>query len=553
LLRGYKRLISRRSRFCTSCVAAAFVFASSVPGIAAAKPAPIAGRLSKPGYTVLALAASGRTRSAVATHGRFRLRPPARRVTLQLRAPDGVYAGPIVVGRDGKLAIVGVRAGAKLGRIVVKARKGYAKPKRNVAAKWLDPKRAARARDGVPIGAGNFGRVRSRHARGPASDPDLDGIPNPLDVDDDGDLVLDDNDRSASAGASEAARASQLPVEPHIFSILSLYLDQTVNANAASLTDQQIDAAFSSFGSLNVVVLPGDSNELDCGALTYCSRGGTGRIPAYQLPRSEWPRFPECCDPDGDGFGTLTPTGPGVPGAPLGGVAIAHGATTSQMGTGDVLIQRVTADGVETQFPYALDYVFATVPALVSYNDGQGSAATIQYPVPPPDPETGRGGALGTRENPIPVAAGPDGNVVLKLTFWRPQRRPIAGETCLPPAGRPCSPSDWIDIGGLDYTAAVSDMGSACPQSAFSSTDPSLTPPTVETSVFNSGRGGFVDLAADRPAKPTNTLTYTLDLTQCLVANGVSFNPGEERGIDFQGISPNFGGVADQSVFFRRQ
>ena len=42
-------------------------------------------------------------------------------MTLQLRAPDGTYAGPIVAAEKehGKRAIVGVKAGAKLGRIKV--------------------------------------------------------------------------------------------------------------------------------------------------------------------------------------------------------------------------------------------------------------------------------------------------------------------------------------------------------------------------------------------------------------------------------------------------
>ena len=43
----------------------------------------------------------------------------AGRVTLHLRAPNGTYAGPIVVGRrkKGKRAIVGVKAGARLGEL----------------------------------------------------------------------------------------------------------------------------------------------------------------------------------------------------------------------------------------------------------------------------------------------------------------------------------------------------------------------------------------------------------------------------------------------------
>src|SRR5207247_2254940 len=157
------------------------------------------------GYTVIALAASGKATSVVAKRGKFRLRPPAKRLTLQLRAKNGVYAGPIVVGRakKGKRAIVGVRAGAKLGKVTVKRRKGYARLKGKLPKRFLDAKRQARAKKGVPIGAGRFGRVRSRHAHGGApGDSDLDGIPDPLDVDDDGDLILDNLDHSPTGGGA---------------------------------------------------------------------------------------------------------------------------------------------------------------------------------------------------------------------------------------------------------------------------------------------------------------------------------------------------------------
>jgi hypothetical protein len=59
------------------------------------------------------------------------------------------------------------------------------------------------------------------------------------------------------------------------------------------------------------------------------------------------------------------------------------------------------------------------------------------------------------------------------LTFW-PQRRPIPPET-----------DQWIDIGGLDYAVQIADVAPSCPQSAFSSSDPSLTPPPGEDAVFN--------------------------------------------------------------------
>jgi hypothetical protein len=156
----------------------------------AAKLKPITGKLSKRNYTVIALAANGLAKSDRAPRGKFKLRSPAEKVTLHLRSPNGAYAGPIVVGKrkKGKRALVGVRAGAKLGK--VKLGKGYAKLKKRLAKKWLDANRTATAKKGVPIGAGNFGRVRVKRLKGPGADVDLDGVPAPLDIDDDGDLIL---------------------------------------------------------------------------------------------------------------------------------------------------------------------------------------------------------------------------------------------------------------------------------------------------------------------------------------------------------------------------
>jgi hypothetical protein len=49
------------------------------------------------------------------------------------------------------LAVVGVKRGAKLGTIRV--RNGYARVAKRVPKKYLDLRRLARARKGVPIGA----------------------------------------------------------------------------------------------------------------------------------------------------------------------------------------------------------------------------------------------------------------------------------------------------------------------------------------------------------------------------------------------------------------
>ena len=104
-------------------------------------------------------------------------------------------------------AFVGVKTGTPLGNIAVKPA-GFALTrtlKGRAWDKWVDTARVAQASTGVPVGAGNFGLVRSTRSDGAAiKDFDLDGVPDPLDIDDDGDLILDGYDTSTRAGAAQA-------------------------------------------------------------------------------------------------------------------------------------------------------------------------------------------------------------------------------------------------------------------------------------------------------------------------------------------------------------
>jgi hypothetical protein len=534
------RGISARGRIVGVAVATVALLAVAP---ATAAPKKITGKLSKGGLTVIALDKSGEAASKVAkANGKFKLKAPAKKVTLHLRGRDGTYAGPVVIakrGKKGKTAILGVKAPASLGKVQV--RKGYAKLRRSLPRKQVDHKRKAKAKKGVPRGARNFGRVASRATgpAGPGEDADRDGIPNVLDIDDDGDLVLDTVDPSA---VTQAARGPQPPPPPplSVLPVLGLSLSQTANANHPAL-EAQIDTALRAEGKL-ILGTTAPTNELDCAGdptavpprpgLVYCSEGGTGRLAAPPMPA-----FPECCDPGpgdppgGDGFGTIPPF--------LGPAQLAHGATSAEIKTGDVLVARLNdASGVETgQFTQLLPYVFSTVPALVSYHDSAvpPNQVDISYPY--------AGGEL-------PVAAGPDGDVVVTVTFWRPQRTPIGEgpdrEACLDD-NPPC---EWIDIGGLGYGAGLG--AGECLTSAFSETDPNLTdgPPagTGAAVAFKDSRD-----PPDQPANPNETLTFTLNITQCLESQGLgsSFDePGETR--MFHLIAAG-GGRADQTMTFKRQ
>jgi hypothetical protein len=569
-------------RVCGLGIAVSFaLLAPSVPAAAAHKP--ITGKLSRPGYTVIALAENGRARVVRASQGRFSLRPPAKRVTLHLRAPKGTYAGPLVVGRKkkGKVAIVGVKAGARLGR--VKVRGGYARLSKRLRKRWVDSTRTARARRGVPIGARVFGHVRSKLPRRllPA-DPDLDGIPDRLDIDDDGDLILDYADRSSAARTADHVPGHPPAPTFGVMSFLELVLGQTANANPRHSTDPtrpafedaDIDQALKRFGALAFGLegghTPGpgfpspERSELDCAgdpdanppvpALVYCTRGGTGSafdprvgfVPGAPPTTVPFPGDPGApFDHDGDGFGTFPP-GMGF------GPHLFHGATSFEIKTGDVLVQRGNdVNGVETDsFTTTLQYVFATVPALASYDDdglGGKPPTSLAYPYPP-------GFAHDLLVAPRPSGDPFAGDVVVTLTFWRPQRRRIANDPVLQPGDSPT----WTDIGGLYYGAGTAGLVGPCGQRAFlPEDDPSLTdlpPPLPGSQGAVAGGGGFADVALDRPANPNNKLTYTLNLTECLRSGGKESLFDEAGEVRLFGIlSVGQGGRATQYLSFKRQ
>jgi hypothetical protein len=516
-----------------------------VSAVAVAAPKRISGKLSRSGFDVIALAETGNAKSVrIRRDGSFSVVPPARNVTLHLRGVNGRYAGPIVIAsaRRGARAIVGVKAGARLGRIAARGR--YARVSRTPLARFVDRTRFARARRGVPIGVGSFGFVRSRPSAGAVpGDFDLEGIPNALDVDDDGDLVLDELDRSLGA---RAAQAGGLNLSVHNQG--GRYgLDRSVNANAAALTVESLDAAFSQSIGVMIPFMPGDSHELDCGppvpiGLPYCAAGGTGRVVFGSLGGQS---FPACCDADGDGFGTLTRN-------EFGFFVLGPGTTTGQISAGDVLVERVRSGGVENAYPDTLGLILATQSALVSYRDTAGNSATVGYPVPP--------GGPGTSGNGFPVAPGPDGNLVLTLTLWRPQRRPIPPET-----------AEWMDLGGLLYSVgfgttpeappAVQEGFKGCPQDAISTSDPDLA--STQTPGGGFGGGRFADRAPDRPASAANTLTYTVNITQCMasirenacriygVCGPFTWDPGQQRHLVFKSLVGS-GGGSEQGVYFKR-
>lgn len=310
--------------------------------------------------------------------------------------------------------------------------------------------------------------------------------------------------------------------------------------NPANIGGAQIDAGMRRWLSLLVQVVPGDRTELDCGALVYCSPGGSGH--EYASPTTgvtplcspstpgcnynEGPAFPSCCAA-ADGLGVLPQT---ADSSPAGGFALLPEATSSQIGSGDALVQNVTAGQSRSEVPGTVKFVFTSEPALKSWSSG-ADGDSVSYPV--------AAGAPGTQANPWVIGGG-TGDVVLTFTFWRPQRAGITG------AGEAAS----MDIGHLHYISrpVVEQPGGSvlrCPQSSYSTTDPSMA-------VGNDGVEAYVgDLAGDAPSDPGRTLSYSLDLSNCFAANGATLASGEVIAVDVSGRSPSSGDNAGTNYSFR--
>jgi hypothetical protein len=514
--------------------------ALAVPDAAVAKPQAISLKLSKSGYTVVALDSAGH--AVKATGRNVRLTPTATRFTLQLVDARGNYAGPIVVAGTRSEVVVGLRGGGRLGTVKITRGYGVAHAPKHA----VDRRRTARARKGVPVGARNLGRVagRSKGSAGAGLDIDRDGVPAAFDVDDDGDLLLDNVDKASRSTLRQTpVSPPQTPVSPPtpdlpplvppkpsgpgapsptggftLFSNLKLDIGLSLNANAGAVTDAQIDDALARWATLAISVPGGDKVELDCLGLAYCSAGGTGTTLTGNKP------FPGDFDSDGDGFGTITR-------GATGDFQLHPGAKSAEIGSGDSFIEHVTTRGVEKTAAGTLNYVFSTTPALTTFTAGAGTG-TISYPVGP--------GGLGTAQNPIPVAAGSP----IGLVFWRPQRRAIAGSG---------EGSGFVDIGHLTYSADIPN-GPAAPglpgggagpggncQGRYASTDADATVTS----------DGVLDKADDRPAAAANTLSFTVDVDACLAANSVTWPAGDKLGIDIQARAAQ-GDNAAQKIWFTR-
>lgn len=544
--------------------------------ISASRGAKVTGKMNVSGYTIVALGTNGKYISSKARS--FSLRVPASTYTLQLIDPHGRYAGPVVVSGHGRKVDVGLRGAVHLGRIVFHPSKGYATLARPIARSAIYSSRWAWAVRGVPIGNGrNLGLVisptKGTGPSGPGGDSDRSGIANAFDIASGGNRIISalapaGLGSSSSGTAHLRTRATTSPPAANNsfpwMSQLFLPIDKTVNEDAANASQSQLDSTLVSSLNLKLLnVASGSLVELNCNGLSYCKNGGTGTATfegSGSTTGQSGGTFKTMAFPSGSldpatGYGEIV--GPAVPAGLLGSGANPQGngefslnpnATSSQIGSGDVITEIATNGGVTTQTPTTINFVFNTVPAIASYSDTAGDSGTISYP------DTT---SLGTSQNPIKVAPGPNGDVVVTFTLYRPQRAGIPG------AGE----SSFMDIGHLWYSfdsvqnapnsgTTTTNSAPQCSLSSYSTLSPTLSAidGAASTSPFKgpAGTGMLVDSSPDKAASSQNTISFTIDISACMTSKGQTFTVGQPTVFDIQAASQASNDHTNQTFYLER-
>lgn len=347
-------------------------------------------------------------------------------------------------------------------------------------------------------------------------DDDNDGFIDAWDIDNDNDRILDNDDTLDSDRPTNGIATDSF----WMFSNFHRNFPESYNKNVMEVTTAMIDDALEGSGGLAIQVIGGGDLdvELNCGGLNYCKSGGTGRS---REPYPSGAKFPEELDSDDDGKGDLTPGN-------TGDFQLAHYATSEYIHPGDILIQEVVEDGKSKRYSGMLNFVFQTTPAVKTVAIANGTTYEVSYPVENGDP--------GTTGNCFQVPA--SGDVVVTMEVYRPQRRGVkaAGE------------ENWIDMGNLRLITNLpngpspGDPGPGpCPPSVYSNIDENMT-------LLGDG---LQDRLGDRPVDPENFFTYTINLSTCLAARSLGWDPGEQLMVPIQMMN-NYGDNTAQNICFVR-
>ncbi len=487
------------------------------------------------GLKVIVVQANGTSQKATITSrkGTFKVRGATLAgASIHLVKSNGTYFGPVMLGGSGRKVYATVKGSGNLALGTFKRKSGYAAARAPVGRYFTTRVYTVAAKNAKPVGAGNLGRVKVGNGistlngyNGQGRDADLDGIPGAFDIDDNGNLIIDNVDRTTRSGRSFRRFSSEFQVIPpavtppavtppaatefKLFSNFKLTNATSINVSIPGITDlvALIDAAVPATVTLATQVMGATSATLDCLGNTYCAPHG-----AYPLMNGAAASY----------TGAFLNLAKGT----TGDAQITPGAARADIGSGNAFLQM---DGA-TSYPGVLNFVFITAPALKSYNVG-GGEQTVTYDA------SGVSASGMTPSAPITTTAGA---TAITVTFWRPQRAALSSEAWFATA------NPWTDIGGLSYRADT-------PNTPTGSTKRDCTggysAGTANGVAVAASSDGIVDPAIDAEASASNTISWTIDLTTCFdwsaMASGTSFD------LDIQAVS-TYGDNAARKLYFRK-
>lgn len=592
------------------------------------------------GYSVVLLSTTGLSHQVkLSSSGSFSLTVATTSLygaTLQIVRPDGRFGGPVELAQDnlgtkstptlrsqklnaaGHVQLAGV--GVKLGtlRLVMNGSKaigarvlGPAQPATPASAKTWYRKTATRAYLVGSTFGGSFpaaaklglylpvaltlsekplltGAATALFPRATSGDPTLtglggdldgDGVPNVVDVDDNGNLSLDGVDPNSAQTAKTNPwtdlRSSQAsgPFNAALSGVTVAQIASTIGGSghfeASFFIDEgTLQRAASTTNSI-------DWARVDCAALLYCGAvlpGGRSSTTNFQAAGEIANAFQsdygastvDWADVHGGAYncsdgstGTFTRSDAGLsPSQQMNGLVLycrSNGAITQRFFNG--MIQPQTGSYTLT------DFSPGDVYQITFHVHGASSLSTMVMTLPPYGATVSGLTSLNGGVVPLSGVVTPDSSNSVAMQFVRPQR-----------LGLPSEGVDFIDQGGLHYGVILgvehSEYGcspvrysslSGLSAGAFgASTDRNLWPLTDTTSI-------------DQTVNPSNTVSFKLDLAGCfadlsvslghkvvvdgdsyltLTAAGEFLTGGANRSTLTLGISLPTGGAFDSSVQF---
>lgn len=556
-------------------------FAIGLPtGANAASTATVSGKVTgsgAKGARVMALSTRGQAVTATAkSGGTFSLKVPSANVnglSLQLLAADGSYLGPVVLYAKGSKGATRLSkiSGKTLKLGTIKLKKGYgqlskALPTKSVLLKGTG---AVKLTNGVPVGAGRLGLPAAGTAKasqsgggtgggggggtpggsctsdqsvdaGGGGDCDRDGVPNVVDVDDNGNGSLDAVD--IQSAQTTAKLNLFFSMRPHFKNQTNVYGGATRASINAFLGATGEEAGLNLNFFLNQRYLDPLSDTAFSDVWLGCSSGqpwcaagsptavisGLSDVPPLQgtdrFAQIPWFGYhgSDCdssaCTPRaGSNPNALAKVNRGGDPLPswIGSVRPGAADTFATVVPGDVMtINASRPDGTVIAQPTTISPYFVTSPAIASYGTPGGEQTTVPYPI--------SDGAPGTNQS---TAVTVDASGKMQVRFWRPQRFALPGES-----------GEFYDMGGLRYGVTVESYNTqssgyrplgrpaACPVSDLSGLTEIARTNEFETATMRDASS--TDTATNAADASSRTIGFTVDVKACLAAAGAPTDSG---------------------------